>query len=137
MRNIETWWCRGDRDPAIRVEFVKNEKLTTNKELRNFRAGSPSDMSTETAARKANNATTGHDATRRVCVRGVTANTAIKKYPSKGGRTCDTKLIMSMGTRIDGNKWLSIRTKQGKDMIESSPSTPFMVLHGSGWSKRM
>ena len=116
---------------------MRNEKLTINEVLRNFRSGSPSDMSTETAARKANNVTTGHNATRRVCVCGVTANTAAKKYPSKGGSICDIKVIMSMGNRIDGNKRLLTRTRQGKDVIESSSSTTFIILHGSGWSDQM
>ena len=134
MRIIENWGCRRDRDSTIWVEFMRNEKLTINEVLRNFRSGSPSDMSTETAARKANNVTTGHNATRRVCVCGVTANTAAKKYPSKGGSICDIKVIMSMGNRIDGNKRLLTRTRQGKDVIESSSSTTFIILHGSGWS---
>ena len=127
--------CRGNRGSAIWVEFVRNEKLTTNKVLRNFRSGSPSDMSTETAARKANNVMIGHNDTRRTCVCGMTANTARKKYPRKGGRTCDTKIVMSMGTRIDGKMPLSMRTKEGKGMIKSSASTTFMVFHESGWSK--
>ena len=53
-------------------------------------------MSREAPARQADNATTGHNASRKTCVFGITANSATVKYPSMGGRTWDTDNIMSM-----------------------------------------
>ena len=53
-------------------------------------------MSREAPARQADNATTGHNASRKTCVFGITANSAMVKYPSTGERTWDTDNMMSM-----------------------------------------
>ena len=58
-------------------------------------------MSAEAPVHQASNVTTGHNASRRAYVFGITANSATMKYPNMGGRACETNVMVSIWNIVE------------------------------------